>query len=190
MSDTDPENARDETIDIISEEEEQNSSVLIQKLRGKLKLCEAERHEYLTGWQRAKADLVNARKDEERERATFVRFAAERLVRDLLPVLESFEMAFSNPGWEQAPLEWRQGIEHIHAQLVAVLERSGLGQVRPEIGEKFDPTQHESAGETPVESAEQDHEIVSVVRRGYRLYDKLIQPARVMVGISGDTHEH
>ncbi len=183
-NDQDLTNTAEDTPDVVSDEDENNPSALLHKLRAKLKTCESERQEYLTGWQRAKADLVNARKDEERERVVFVRYAAERLIRELLPVLESFEMAFSNrDAWEQAPLEWRKGIEHIHAQLVAVLERSGLEQVNPKLGEQFDPMQHESAGERPVESAEQDHTIISVVRRGYRLYDKLIQPARVVVGV-------
>ncbi len=187
MSDTEQENdilEQQTEVEVTEDELEQNPATLIKKLRAKLKSCEAERAEYLTGWQRAKADLVNARKDEERERAAFARFAAEGLIRDLLPVLESFEMAFANrEAWEQAPAEWRQGIEHIHAQLVGVLERHGLEAVRPAAGETFDPTQHESAGETPVESEAQDHTIVSVVRCGYKLYDKLIQPARVIVGI-------
>jgi molecular chaperone GrpE len=174
----------DEQTEIIDEEEsEQNQLALLQKLRGKLKACEAERQEYLTGWQRAKADLVNARRDAERERETFARFAAEGLIRELLSVLESFEMAFADKAaWEQAPPEWRKGIEHIHAQLVAVLERAGLTSVNP-IGEQFDPSRHESAGEQSVERAEDDHKIVAVVRKGYRLYDKLVQPARVIVGI-------
>lgn len=183
MIDSASENIQDEHEEIISEEDDQNPSDLIQKIRAQIKTCEAERQEYLAGWQRAKADLVNARKDEERERTAFVRYAAERLIRELLPVLESFEMAFSNrEAWEQAPEGWRTGIEYIHAQLYAALARNGLKDLNP-LGETFDPTVHESAGEKPVERGEEDHVVVSVVRRGYKLYDKLIQPAKVVVGI-------
>ena len=68
---------------------EENAADAVKKLREKLKRSEAERMEYLTGWQRAKADLINARKRDEADRAEFIKFANERLIDGLIPVLES-----------------------------------------------------------------------------------------------------
>src|SRR3989344_2951801 len=83
---------------------------------------EAEKQEYLTGWQRAKADLVNARKRDEEERKEFIRFVNGQLIEDLIPVLASFDMATENKeAWEKADKNWRTGVEYIHAQLVKIL---------------------------------------------------------------------
>jgi molecular chaperone GrpE (heat shock protein) len=62
---------------------EENAADAVKKLREKLKKSEAERMEYLTGWQRAKADLINARKRDEADRVEFMKFANERLDRRL-----------------------------------------------------------------------------------------------------------
>ena len=69
----------------------------IKKLKGELTACRKEREEYLSGWQRAKADFINARKDEEKARAAFVKFANEGFIEEMLPVLQNFERAVNNP---------------------------------------------------------------------------------------------
>src|SRR3989344_590155 len=73
--------------------EEQIGEVL-KKIKDKLKLCERERSEYLTGWQRAKADFINARKEEERQRMEFIKFASDKIAYDMLAVADSVEMDF------------------------------------------------------------------------------------------------
>ena len=75
---------------------DESATETIKKLREKLKTTEKERMEYLTGWQRAKADLINARKRDEEDRKEFIKFANERLIEGIIPVLESFEMAMGN----------------------------------------------------------------------------------------------
>src|SRR3989344_1566000 len=94
----------------------------IKKLKEKLKFCEAERKEYLDGWQRMKADLVNYKKDEEKRHGTVREYATEHVLADLLKVEESFQMAFGNKeAWESVSPEWRKGVEYIHSQFMSVL---------------------------------------------------------------------
>ncbi len=161
---------------------EESASETIKKLREKLKKSETERLEYLTGWQRAKADMVNARKRDEQERKEFVKFANERLIESLIPVLESFELAMGNKeAWEKADKNWRIGVEYIYGQLKKALADSGLEEVDP-AGKKFDPTRDEAAAYEPVDSTDKDHMITKVVQKGYNLGGRSLRPPKVNVG--------
>src|SRR5262249_19665118 len=109
-----------------------------------LEKTKAERDEYLAGWQRAKADAMNARKRMEEDMKAFRALANEGLIEELLPVLQSFEMAFANKeAWEKADKNWRAGVEYIYTQLKSVLDQHGLKAVDPQ-GQPFDHAQHEA----------------------------------------------
>ena len=100
---------------------------------------------------------------------------------DLIPVMDSFDMAFRDKtAWEKTPENWRQGIEYIYNQLLAVLEKNGVTQLNPENG-VFDPAAHESVGTREV-SQEDNGMILEVVQKGYRLHTKLIRAPKVLVG--------
>lgn len=173
-------------VEIVEENNETRSSFTppdVKKLKEQLKECSKERQEYLEGWQRAKADVINAGKAHERTRGEVVKYAAENLIGELLPVVDSFEMAFADrQAWEQVDQNWRMGVEYIHAQLMKVMEGNGLATVDPQ-GEAFDPTHHESVDTVAVENAEQEGVIVEVVQKGYTLGGKSIRPPRVKVGV-------
>jgi molecular chaperone GrpE len=161
---------------------EESATETIKKLREKLKKSEAERQEYLTGWQRAKADLINARKRDEADRLEFIKFANERLIDDLIPVLDSFELAMGNKeAWEKADKNWRIGVESIAGQLKKALNDAGLEEVNP-IGQKFDPMRDEAAEYTPVDSEDKNHIIINAVQKGYNLNGRPMRPAKVKVG--------
>ena len=161
---------------------EENASEAIKKLREKLKKSEAERMEYLTGWQRAKADLINARKRDEEERKDFMKFANERLIEDLMPVLESFDMAMGNKeAWEKADKNWRIGVEYIYSQLKKALLDNGLEEIAPSIGEKFDHAKHEAVSYEPVAEEKFDHTITGVIQKGYSLNGKVMKVPKVKV---------
>ncbi|HEY9480813.1 MAG TPA: nucleotide exchange factor GrpE [Candidatus Paceibacterota bacterium] len=140
----------------------------------------AERDEYLAGWQRAKADFANFKKQSEATMADFRTMANEGLIEELLPVLQSFEMAFSNKeAWEKADKNWRAGIEYIYNQLKGVLEQNGLKEINP-LGESFDHSKHEAIKYEKSEGAKPDT-ILKVIEKGYILGAKLIRPAKVVV---------
>ena len=75
---------------------EESAAEAIRKLREKLNVCQSERREYLEGWQRAKADYVNTRREEEAARARFLKFSREDAIKDILPGLDSFHSAFGD----------------------------------------------------------------------------------------------
>ncbi len=154
----------------------------IKKLREKLKKCVEEKQEYLDGWQRSKADFVNARKKEEELRGGLVAFAKEGLILDLLTSVDNFDMAFANKDvWEAVDKNWRVGIEHIHSQLLKTLEEHGLEQFDPQ-GEEFEPERHDSVETVVIENEADDHKVVEVMQKGYILSGKIIRPAKVKVG--------
>jgi molecular chaperone GrpE len=161
---------------------EENATEAIKKLREKLKKSEAERMEYLTGWQRAKADLINARKRDESDRIEFMKFANERLIDGLIPVLESFELAMGNKeAWEKADKNWRTGVESIYSQLKKALNDAGLEEINP-IGEQFDHARDEAVEYVPVNDESEHHKIMAVTQKGYTLNGRPMRPPKVKVG--------
>ena len=86
----------------------------VKKLKEEIRTLRKAREEYLRGWQRAQADYANLKKEEEKGRKEFAKYAQEGLVRDLLPAMQSFHMAFGNKDvWEKVDLNWRMGVQYI-----------------------------------------------------------------------------
>lgn len=155
----------------------------VKKLKEEIKACRKEREEYLAGWQRAKADFINARKDEEKARASFVKFANEGLIADLLPVVENFERAMGNKEvWEKADKNWRVGIEHIAGQLKKTLADNGLKEIAPKVGEPYRSARDEAVAHIPVDTTEKNNVIIEVMEKGYELNGKILKPPKVKVG--------
>lgn len=153
----------------------------IKLLREKLRECITEKQQYLDGWQRLKADFANYKKREEESKAEFIKFAREGLVTDLLPVLESFHMAFANKeAWGKVDSSWRTGVEYIHTQLTQALGTHGLIAVEP-VGEAFNPNEQTAIGTIATSDTALDHKIAEVVQLGYRLNGKLIRSPRVKI---------
>ena len=167
--------------DVASEGGEMTPQDHIKLLKQKLREVTEEKQEYLDGWQRLKADFANFKKREEEGKEEFIKFARENLIADLLPVLESFQMAFANKeAWGNVDPAWRVGVEYIHTQLSQVLEGHGL-TVEDPIGKDFDPKEHESIGIVATNDHATHHKIAEVVQRGYRLSGKLIRSAKVKI---------
>jgi molecular chaperone GrpE len=165
------------------DETEALSRDAMKKLRQKLEICIKEKQEYLLGWQRAKADFINTRKSDEENKSNFIKFANQGLIEELLPAIESFEMAFGNKeAWEKVDKDWRVGVEYIYGKLIGTLEHYGLKELNP-VGEKFDPAQHASFENIPTDNPEEDHTIIAVVQKGYTLNGKLIKPPNVKVAV-------
>lgn len=159
---------------------------IVKKLRDELKKIRAEKDEYLTGWQRAKADYVNIQKELNEIRINTANITKEKVVVDLLPVLDSFDMAFSNKeAWEKVDANWRTGIEYIYQQFTKKLEDLNVFKIN-EIGVDFDPNMHEPIDTLDTKEKDQDHKIASIVQPGYKVHDsqnqiKVIRPAKVRV---------
>lgn len=159
-----------------------DAQVQIKKLKEIIKELEKKNAELLDGWQRDKADFVNARRQDEENQKKFVVFAKEDIITELLQTLDSFESAFKNKeAWEKVDENWRRGVEYIHTQLSNALSQHGLSVVNP-LGEKFDHNRDEAVENVTVENEDDDGKILEVVSSGYKLHDKLIRAPKVKVG--------
>jgi molecular chaperone GrpE len=155
----------------------------IAKLKEKVKKLEAEKSEYMNGWQRERADFVNFKKRNEEERKDYIKFANENLLEQMLSVLESFDMAFMNKEqWNSVPQNWRVGVEYIHSQLVKILDDNGLKEFLPRVGDKFDPNLHIAEAMVAVEKATEEGLIKEIKKKGYMMNGKIIIAPKVAVG--------
>lgn len=167
--------------EFVPEEESQQGPAALKRLREKLKKAVEEKQEYLEGWQRARADLANYKREESAAHPDKEGRVKQEFVVALLPALDAFEMAFASKWYEGAEQEWKGGVMSIYRELVRSLNRFGIKLFTP-LGEPFDPQKHEAVQQTEVLTPEEDHTIVSVQRSGYAIGDKIIRPAQVTIG--------
>jgi molecular chaperone GrpE len=183
----DDENKKEEQDDVVFEEEmdedgETNPLALIKKLRQKIKELTEKNQEYLTGWQKERADSINLRKKLEEEKREFAKFAKEDIATEVITVLDSFESAFKNKeAWEKVDKNWRIGVEYIHTQLINVLANHGVSVISP-LGEQFDHNRDEAIENVTTENPDEDGKIMEVVSVGYKLQDKIIRAPKIKVG--------
>jgi len=169
----------DENID---DDGNHDQTQLVKKLRQKIKELEEKNQEYLTGWQKERADSINLKKRLEEEKKDFAKFAKEDITTELISVLDSFESAFRDKeAWEKVDKNWRIGVEYIHNQLINVLSNHGVSVINP-LGEKFDPQRDEALENVLTDKKEDDDKILEVVSVGYKIQDKLIRAPKVKVG--------
>ena len=168
-------------VDSTEDGDELPTKDIVKKLRADLKLARKEKEEYLTGWQRAKADYVNLQKDSDAKYKEIRTMVTGNMVEDLLPVLDSFNMAMGNKeAWEKVDANWRNGVEYIHQQFLRVLADNNVTAL-DQVDVMFDPMLHESIETIPTDDESKDHKIAQVVQTGYKIGEKVIRPARVKV---------
>ncbi|HET7480579.1 MAG TPA: nucleotide exchange factor GrpE [Rubrobacteraceae bacterium] len=149
----------------------------VTALSEKLEITSRERDDYLDALRRLKAEFENSRKRQERERQRILQTASERLITELLPVLDNLDRALDHEG------DIREGVRATRDQLADVLGREGLLPVASD-GQSFDPNVHEAVMSQPSE----DHEegtIIQTFERGYVLNGKPIRAAKVVVASQG-----
>ncbi len=144
------------------------------EFKGLIEKTKKDCADYLAGWQRAKADFINHRKDEAQRFEEMIKFSNESLVRDLIGPIDSFDLglaALEKKG------EVEKGIYMIKSQLEDILKKYGLEKISVKPGDKFNPSVAESLGEE--ESEEPPQTVAEEIESGYRLNGKIIRPARV-----------
>lgn len=167
----------DDNDEIIIEdiEEENSGNQQVAKLRKRLQTCVEEKQEYLDGWQRAKADLVNFKKRSVNMSSEACELTEFKVFSDIITVLDSFDAAL-------AQNQENEGFQNIYKQFDSILEEYNVKSFNPE-GEEFNPHQHD-----PVEmvEGEKDGIIMDVLQKGYKMRDKIIRPAKVRVSKLAD----
>ena len=168
----------DDRHEVAVSEEEAAASELEADL-ARLSQLQSERDEYLDTLRRVQAEFENYRKRVIKEQTALVDRATEGLVEQLLPVLDSFELALKNfdaaGGADTESV--RKGVELVYAELLGVLEKAGLSRVEAE-GKPFDPNVHEAVMQ---EEGDGEPVVTDVLRTGYTLKGRVLRPAMVKV---------
>lgn len=148
----------------------------LEELRAELRESEARARELLDRMKYLQAEVENTRKQAEKERAEYIRYANALLVSRLLPVLDQFDLALRSP--EAQGEAFAAGVRMIRDNLLAALRAEGLEEIP--VGDRFDPYLHEAVGQVEADGREEGS-IVEVVQKGYRLGPRILRPARVVV---------
>ncbi|MEE8369415.1 MAG: nucleotide exchange factor GrpE [Dehalococcoidia bacterium] len=148
-----------------------------EPLEVQLQKASEDVQKYLANWQRAEADFQNYKRRVEQERDESRRFALASLVINLLPILDDFERAFGSLDARLAGLTWFDGMRLIHRKLQMIMDNAGVTPIEAE-GQPFDPRYHEAVAHADGEEGK----VLAEVQRGYKLHDRVLRPAMVVVG--------
>ena len=157
-------------------------SILKQRLKGvekELELTDREAKEYLDYLVRLKGELRSFRQRTQREKEILKESAAEDLIKELLPILDDFELAIGSAKKSKNFSGFAEGVKMIFNQMRDLLKKQGLKPIKTK-GEEFDPHLHEAVG-TADSKKYPDNLIIEEMRRGYILNDKVLRPAVVKV---------
>jgi molecular chaperone GrpE len=149
-------------------------------LRAEVERLEAEVADWRDRALRAAADMENVRRRARLDVEEAHRFASERLITDLLPVLDNFTRALEASDQTQNLEALRSGVEQIHRQLSDLLSRSGVEQIEA-VGQPFDPNVHEAIMQVEPEEGQEPNQVVDELRAGYKLSGRVIRPTLVKV---------
>lgn len=147
-------------------------------LQKQLDECNKKCQEYLTGWQRERADFANYKKDEAKTRDESRFYMKSKIVYEFLTVLDNFDLALKHTPEDLKADNWVRGVSHIRQQLEMILKGEGAEEMRC-VGEKFDPALHEALEE--VESEKESGVILEELQKGYKLDGRVIRPSKVKI---------
>ena len=153
--------------EFIAEDETEAGPAALKSLREKLKKAVAEKQEYLEGWQRARADLVNYKKETAAGHGESQERILAEFVEELLPALDVLELSVKH---DKTP-----SLKMLENQFLSVLKKVGVERFGA-VGEDFDPRKHEALAKRG-----EDHKVESVERSGYSIGNKIIRPAQVII---------
>jgi molecular chaperone GrpE len=166
----------EETLPAGAEDEGEESRDDDREVESRLAAAEAKAAEHLDDLKRLAAEFDNYRKRTAREQARLTELANQRLVKELLPVLDDLERALA-AAEQHAEAQLEEGVQLVHRSLADLLRKEGLAEI--ETDGRFDPHVHEALLAQPSEAPEGD--VVEVLQKGYRLGDLVLRPARVVV---------
>ena len=156
-------------------------------LKKKITELEKQKDEYLAGWQRARADFLNYKKEEMERVKGFLEYVNEEIISKILPILDNFETCEKCLTCDPEKDKNVKGLLMIKSQLRDFLRSQGAEEVKS-VGEKFDPNFHEIIGEvSPSEASAKEGKklesgiIVEEVQKGYKINGRLLRPAKVKI---------
>ncbi len=152
----------------------------VSSLKTSLEQAQQEAAENLDTAQRAQAEMVNFRRRTDEDRIANAKYANSRLIANILPVLEELDLAISHTeSSSEINDSFLEGIKLIQRKLTGVLESEGVAAIEA-VGLMFNPMEHEAVGTEESSEVEPGY-ITQILRPGFRLHDRVIRPAQVMV---------
>ena len=148
-----------------------------EEIEKDLAAAKAQAEEYLAGWKRAKADLINFQKEQEKKQKDIIEFASASFILEILPIYESLKQALLHT--DKGSEDLATGIRQIKKQFDDLLKRLGIEEIKT-IGEKFNPDFHEAVGKRKEEDKEEGI-ILEEVKTGFLINGKVLEPAKVIV---------
>lgn len=145
-----------------------------------LAAAQAEAADWKDRYVRSLADMDNVRRRARMEAEEARKFASEKVISDLLPVLDNFSRALEAANQTSDFEALRSGVELIHRQLTDLLERTGLQRIEA-LGQPFDPNLHEAIMQVEPADGQEPHQVVEELRPGYRLHERVVRPSLVKV---------
>lgn len=145
-----------------------------------------EAMEYLNGWKRCQADFENFKKRQAESQKDLIRYSTQSIILQILPVIDNFHASTDHIPEDQKNNPWVTGIMYIQKQLEQVLVDNGVEEMKIEKGDNFDPAMHEAVEDKECKSCKSkdykfQNKIKKVLTRGYKINDKVIRAARVIV---------
>jgi molecular chaperone GrpE len=182
----DAEIIEEEPAEVPEQEGEEEPVDEVATLHQELEESRAKEAEYLDGWQRARAELANARKRFQREREqAYANAKADLLIR-LLPVLDDFDRAFESLPDDPSTATWIDGVKLVQRKFLVFLEQEGVEAIESK-GQEFDPLLHQAVTHEPSTDVPDGH-IIAELQRGYRVGDRVLRAGVVRVS-SGPSPE-
>lgn len=151
----------------------------IKDLKEQLAKANAQMEDWKNNYYRAYADTKNLRNSLEKEHSQAIKYRAEGFIDELLPVLDSFYFALGNEPTDPTLKNYLIGFQYIYRNLVTVLENEGVTEIYPKVGDKFDANSMQAVD--TVESDGEENLVTRVTAKGYKLHDRLVRPANVIV---------
>ncbi len=161
---------------------------VIETLTAERDAAKAEAEGYLTALQRERAEFLNYKRRTAEERDRDLGLAAEDLIRKVLNLADDFDRAIDARPESIAEDPWFEGIAAIDRKLRILLESEGVTSIDAMVGTPFDPREHEAIA-TVADTGRPEGEIVETARRGYRLRDRVLRPALVVVAAAPTTND-
>ena len=161
------------------EKENQGTKEELEKLKKELEKCQKKEKEYLTGWQRERADFLNYRKKELENLESIKKSAEETIILELVKIFDSFEKAKQSMPDEIKNSEWGKGFLGIERQFNGFLEKIEIEKIGRK-GEEFNPNIHEAVMEVDSQG-EKSGVVVEILETGYTRNGRIIRPAKVKV---------
>jgi len=156
---------------------EKEEKLDIEDLKKKLEECLKQKDEYLAGWQRARADFLNYKKEEMERITALLAYAGEELILKFLPILDNFELIEKKLSEELKKDESVKGILQIKNQILGFLKNQGVEEIKS-VGEKFDPNLYEAV---EVKDGQGTGMVSEEVQKGYMINGRLLRAAKVKV---------